>query len=70
MHYRNQKWSGVDSWYVVSVDCSGNPIGIASDGTVWIFDHNQMKSEKIHNSFEDWINEDCLAVEEDDDEES
>jgi len=63
VYYRTEKWPGVASWYIISTDYSGNPIGIAPDGSVWISDHNQMMAERINNDFEEWVIQDCFAVE-------
>ncbi|MBA3707846.1 MAG: SMI1/KNR4 family protein [Planctomycetes bacterium] len=66
--YRTKKWPSVSAWYVVSADGAGNPIGVDSEGAVWIFDHNQMRAEKIYAGFDEWIVNDCLVTDPDDDE--
>jgi hypothetical protein len=67
--YRGKNWPGVREMYVVSVDYSGNPIAVDSSGVVWISDHNRMECEMVHSCFEDWINDDCLTILNDEDEE-
>ncbi|MFY0022182.1 SMI1/KNR4 family protein, partial [Acinetobacter baumannii] len=36
----SQKWPGIQNWYIVSSDLSGNPIGMDSEGKVWLSDHD------------------------------
>ncbi len=37
-HFRKLGWHGVDTWLIISIDGSGNPIGIAPDGKIYVSD--------------------------------
>lgn len=51
-----QKWPGIDDWYIVSDDGSGNPIGINPKGEVWLSDHDsQFEQIKLADTFEDFL---------------
>lgn len=54
--YRNQKWQGIDDWYIVSDDGMGNPIGIDPSGKVWLSDHDAgFEKIKLADSFEEFL---------------
>lgn len=55
MHYRNEGWPGVQEWYVISSDHSGNPIGIDMDGKVVSYDHDCSREINLASSFEDYL---------------
>lgn len=52
----HQKWPGIENWYIISDDGSGNPIGIDPDGKVWLSDHDAgFKHIKLADSFEEFL---------------
>ncbi len=53
--YRQRHWPGGDSLLVFSVDQSGNPVGLASDGSVWISDVTSDQVQKLGNDFEEFL---------------
>lgn len=53
--FREQGWPLTDKLVIISTDGSGNPIGFASDGRVWISDHDVGTETVIAASFEDFI---------------
>jgi len=55
-----QHWLGVENWLVISTDLSGNPIGLASDGKVWISDHDHGQVTVVATSFEEFLRSWCL----------
>lgn len=55
-----QRWPGTENWLVISNDHSGNPIGLAEDGQVWISDHDNGKITVVATSFEGFLREWCL----------
>lgn len=60
-HFKKQGWPGVENWLIISSDHSGNPIGIAADGQVWISDYDNGQVAVISSSFEQFIREWCLV---------
>ncbi len=58
--FRNAGWPGVEQWIVISMDHSGNPIGIGGDGRVRISDHDNGGIAIIADSFEDFLKKWCL----------
>ncbi|HEX2061472.1 MAG TPA: SMI1/KNR4 family protein [Thermoanaerobaculia bacterium] len=60
--YREDGWSDVGEWLIVSADHAGNPIGIAPDGSVWLNDHDFGDVVPLAVSFEDFIRSRCLRV--------
>src|SRR5262249_16821673 len=58
--FRKEGWRDTDSWYVVSEDGFGNPIGIGTDGRVQRIDHDRMKVEVLAQSFDDFLTCCCL----------
>lgn len=51
-----QKWPGIDDWYIISDDGFGNPIGIDKEGKVWLSDHDSnFEHIKIADSFEEFL---------------
>lgn len=55
LRFRKDGWRLTDNLVIISVDGSGNPIGIAKDGRVWISDHDVGKDSVMADSFEDFI---------------
>ncbi|MBS0272652.1 MAG: SMI1/KNR4 family protein [Proteobacteria bacterium] len=52
----SQKWPGVENWYIISDDGSGNPIGIDPEGKVWLSDHDSgFEQIKLADSFEEFL---------------
>lgn len=60
--FRSDEWPGADSWAVISVDHSGNPYGLASDGAVWLSDHDYDEIIKVADSFETFLRTQCLKA--------
>lgn len=51
-----QKWPGIDNWYIVSDDGFGNPIGIDPEGKVWLSDHDAgFEQIKLADSFGEFL---------------
>lgn len=50
-----QTWPGTSDWYIISVDGSGNPIGIDGAGRVWISDHDTGEVEVLADDFLSWL---------------
>lgn len=61
-HYRAEEWPGADQWLIVSVDLGGNPVGIAEDGAVWVWDHDYRGAVQIARDFEDFLRRECLKL--------
>jgi len=55
LRFRAEGWPGVEDWVVVSVDGSGNPIGLAEDGSVWLADHDSREVRLVSSDFETFI---------------
>lgn len=53
--FRDDGWKPTEEWSVVSVDASGNPIGISKDGQIWISDHDTGEVKVIASCFEDFV---------------
>jgi hypothetical protein len=53
--FRADGWKPTDEWVVISVDLAGNPIGLASDGQVWVSDHEAGETRLVARSFEDFV---------------
>ena len=55
--YKNtQKWPGIEDWYVISDDGSGNPIGMNPKGEVWLSDHDSaFEHIKLADNFEEFV---------------
>lgn len=53
--FRKQGWKLTDQLVVISEDGSGNPIGIAKDGRVWISDLDVGADTVMAGSFEDFL---------------
>lgn len=58
--FRGQGWPGVEAWTVISMDHSGNPVGLDASGAVWISDHDAGTIEKLADDFEGFLTQWCL----------
>jgi hypothetical protein len=52
--FRAQQWRFITDWAVLSTDGFGNPIGIASDGRVFVSDHDT-EPVLLADSFEQFV---------------
>ncbi len=59
--FRSEGWDGTADWYIVSMDGAGNPIGISTDGRVWISDHDVGEVSVVASDFETFIAQQCLT---------
>lgn len=59
--FRADGWQGTEEWLIVSMDLSGNPIGLDRDGNVWISDHDVGSIQKLAPTFEDYLRR-CLNL--------
>lgn len=51
-----QKWPGIEDWYIISDDGSGNPIGLNPRGEVWLSAHeNGFEQIKLADNFEEFL---------------
>jgi hypothetical protein len=53
--FRADKWEPTDEWAVVSMDLAGNPIGLTSEGEVWVSDHDSGETRKVATTFEEFV---------------
>jgi hypothetical protein len=60
--FRQQGWPGVEKWAVISMDHSGNPIGLDADGKIWISDHDAGAVQEIANNSESYLRNQCLKL--------
>ena len=60
--FRGMGVAEVSSWYIISEDHSGNPVGVDADGKVWIYDHDFGGVTELAASFEDYIRTQCLEL--------
>jgi len=58
--FREQGWSGVENWLVISMDHAGNPVGLDSKGEVWISDAVHGCVDKLAGDLEEYILDWCL----------
>jgi cell wall assembly regulator SMI1 len=56
LHYRRENWPGVEDWYVISIDHSGNPIGLDVNAKVIGYDHDTEDCFEVAPTFSDYIN--------------
>jgi cell wall assembly regulator SMI1 len=54
-HFRKQLWPGVDSWYVISMDHAGNPVGVNESGAVFTYDHDLGERVQVAERFSDYL---------------
>jgi hypothetical protein len=60
--FRRQFWPGADRWAIISMDHSGNPIGLDETGRVWISDHDAGAIQVIAQDFEGFLRNYCLKI--------
>jgi hypothetical protein len=60
--FREGQWHGCDEWAVISMDQSGNPIGLDGSGVVWTYDHDTGETIKLADTFEGLIRKSCLKL--------
>jgi hypothetical protein len=60
--FRKQRWPGVDTWAVVSMDQAGNPVGLDAEGKIWIYDHDARAAQIIAADFETYLRKQCLQL--------
>jgi streptogramin lyase len=53
--FRADVWPGVESWYIISIDGRGDPIGIDSCGVVWLSDHDGSEIVRLASTFDRFI---------------
>lgn len=61
--YRNDGVPGSEAWVVISEDHSGNPVGMDSDGAIWIHDHDCGGIAPLAKDFEEYVRKQCLNLE-------
>ncbi len=65
--FKVQGWPGVEGWLVVSVDSAGNPVGMDTDGKIWVSDAVHGCIDELADSFEEYVLEWCLDFEDEED---
>ncbi len=60
---RKDGWKGTNNWLIISMDHSGNPIGLDKDGRIWISDHDAGEILKLGDNFEEFLRTYCLKWE-------
>lgn len=60
--FRSHNFPGVQEWLVLSTDGFGNPIGMASDGAIWISDGARLQVQKLADNFEGFIRKWALRL--------
>jgi hypothetical protein len=63
--FKSQSWPGIDGWLIISVDTSGNPIGMDDSGKIGISDVVHGCVDELANDFEEFICEWCMDFEDD-----
>lgn len=58
--FRDDGWAGTEKWVVISIDHSGNPIGLDAEGVVWLSDHDSGEITRLADSFQSFIRNHCL----------
>ena len=53
--FRADGWTPTDDWVVVSMDPAGTPIGLTSEGEVWISDHDVGETRMVAPTFEAFL---------------
>ncbi len=64
-HFRAQDWPGVSDWLIISMDHSGNPVGMDRDGKVWISDVVHGCIDPMAGDFEGYLVEWCFDADDD-----
>ena len=60
--FRQQRWPAVEKWAIISMDHSGNPVGLDDTGKVWISDHDARAVQVIAANFEEYLRKRCLGL--------
>jgi hypothetical protein len=60
--FRADGWKGTCEWCIISEDGFGNPIGVSSDGKVWVSDHDAGQITEIAANFEEFLRQHCLGM--------
>jgi hypothetical protein len=60
--FRKFDWEGTSNWLIVSMDLSGNPIGLDPRGKVWISDHDAGGVRELAPNFEEYLRKWCLKL--------
>jgi hypothetical protein len=60
-YFRAQQWTGINNWLIISTNLSGSPIGLTSEGEVYISDHEFGVVERIAVSFDLFLSDVCFA---------
>jgi cell wall assembly regulator SMI1 len=60
--YREEGWPHADEWLIISEDHAGNPMGVAEDGRVLVWDHDLRRTYELGSSFEDFLRRECLGL--------
>jgi hypothetical protein len=53
--FRADCWYPTDNWVVISMDLAGNPIGLTSEGEVWVSDHDTGEIRMLAATFEGFV---------------
>ncbi len=64
--FREVQWPEIENWIIISIDQSGNPIGLDENGQVWVSDtHCTEIPLLIAQNFEEFLLNECLKDDED-----
>ena len=58
--FRAECWPNIENWLIISLDHSGNPVGINSVGEIWISDVVHGCVDKLSDDFEGYVLDWCL----------
>jgi hypothetical protein len=58
--FRDEGWAGTEKWLVISMDHSGNPVGLDQEGKIWISDHDAGEVSLLADNFEAYLRNFCL----------
>ena len=53
--FRADKWEPTDEWAIISMELTGNPIGLTSEGEVWVSDHESGETRRVAATFEEFL---------------
>jgi hypothetical protein len=53
--FRADQWEPTNEWVVISMDLAGNPIGLTSEGEVWVSDHDSGETRRVARTFEEFV---------------
>jgi hypothetical protein len=60
--FREERWPGMGSSLVVSVEHAGNPLVVDETGRVLVLDHDLGGVSLVAHSFEDFLTRRCLKL--------